>query len=254
MIQFKFYTLIIFFFNLTFLLGQKDIVSNFENRDPAFTNHRGIPCATPDPTVDQIERSKIEVENWLVRNQNRTTRNQVIIYVIWHSIQSSSNDGFISNSRIEGQIEAMNVAYSSNNTNISFVLDSINRVENDAWFSGWSPDFEGLDEEGMQQLSHDPAHYLNIYSAQLWNSSSGGFVTYGYTYAPHMNNLPENHYRNGFTIDHRVVYGGPSYSSSTAPHEAGHYLGLYHTFQTDCAAPDDAVDDTPRNDKLHVEL
>ena len=61
--------------------------------------------------------------------------------------------GNISDSRIEGQIEAMNVAYSNNNTNISFVLDSINRVENDAWFTGWSPDSEGLDEEGMQQLS-----------------------------------------------------------------------------------------------------
>ena len=46
----------------------------------------------------------------------------------------------------------MNVAYSNNNTNISFVLDSINRVENDAWFTGWSPDAEELDGEGMQAL------------------------------------------------------------------------------------------------------
>ena len=250
--QFKLHAVIIFFFNITFLVGQKGFVNNLENRDPASTNHRGIPCATPDPTVEQIIESKAEVDLWLSQNSSRD-REQVIIYVIWHAIHASDNTGFISNSRIEGQIEAMNVAYSSNNTNISFVLDSINRVENDAWFSGWSPDFEGLDEEGMQQLSHDPAHYLNIYSAELWNSSSGGFVTYGYTYAPHMNNLPENHYRNGFTIDHRVVYGGSSYSSSTAPHEAGHYLGLYHTFQTDCAAPDDAVDDTPRNNSEYVQ-
>ena len=65
-------------------------------------------------------------------------------------------------------------------------MDSINRVENDAWFTGWSPDAEELDEEGMQALHYDPAHYLNIYSAELWNSSSGGFVTYGYTYSPHI--------------------------------------------------------------------
>ena len=132
-------------------------------------------------------------------------------------------------------------------------MDSINRVENDAWFTGWSPDTEELDGEGMQALHHDPAHYLNIYSVQLWEPGSGGFVTYGYTYSPHTNNYPESHYRQGFTIDHKVVYGGSSYSSSTAPHEAGHYLGLYHTFQTDCAAPDDAVDDTPRNDSEYVQ-
>ena len=241
----------IYFVQLSNLVAQNSINGGSDSDDISFTNQRRIPCATPDPTVAQIIESKAEVDEWLVQNSTRNREEQVIIYVIWHAIHSSSNTGNISDTRVAGQIDAMNVAYSNNNTNISFVLDSINRVENDEWFTGWSPDAEELDEVGMQALSYDPAHYLNIYSAQLWDSNSGGFVTYGYTYAPHMNNLPESHYRQGFTIDHRVVYGGPSYSSSTAPHEAGHYLGLYHTFQTDCAAPDDAVDDTPRNDSQY---
>ena len=122
MIQFKLYAVIIFFFNLTLLFGQKDVVSTSEKRDPAFTNHRGIPCATPDPTVDQIIQSKAEVDLWLSQNSSRD-REQVIIYVIWHAIHASDNTGNISDSRIAGQIEAMNVAYSNNNTNISFVLD-----------------------------------------------------------------------------------------------------------------------------------
>ena len=239
-----------YFVQLSNLVAQNSVNGDSGRDDISFTNQRGIPCATPDPTVAQIIDSKTEVDEWLGQNNTRN-REQVIIYVIWHAIHASNNTGDISDTRIAGQIDAMNVAYSNNNTNISFVLDSINRVENDEWFTGWSPDAEELDEVGMQALSYDPAHYLNIYSAQLWDSNSGGFVTYGYTYAPHMNNLPESHYRQGFTIDHRVVYGGPSYSSSTAPHEAGHYLGLYHTFQTDCAAPDDAVDDTPRNDSQY---
>ena len=228
-----------------------DIVDGNE-LDRAFTNNRQTPCATPDPTVDQIIQSKNEVGDWLLQNNTRD-RDQVIIYVIWHAIHANDNTGNISEARIAGQIEAMNMAFSNNNTNISFVLDSINRVENDDWFSGWSSDTDGLDGEGMQALSYDPAHYLNIYSVELWTSGSGGFVTYGYTYSPHTNNYPENHYRQGFTIDHKVVYGGSSYSASTAPHEAGHYLGLYHTFQTDCAAPDDAVDDTPRHDSEYVQ-
>ena len=129
--------------------------------DPAFTNNRQIPCATPDPTVDQIIQSKTEVDEWLLQN-NARDRDQVIIYVVWHAIHASDNTGNISESRISGQIDAMNVAYSNNNTNISFILDSINRVENDDWFSGWSSDTEGLDGEGMQALSFDPAHYLSL--------------------------------------------------------------------------------------------
>ena len=207
------------------MVAQSASIVDGNNLDPAFTNNRQIPCATPDPTVDQIIQSKTEVDDWLLQNNTRD-RDQVIIYVVWHAIHASDNTGNISESRISGQIDAMNVAYSNNSTNISFILDSINRVENDDWFSGWSSDTEGLDGEGMQALSFDPAHYLNIYSVELWNSGSGGFVTYGYTYSPHTNNYPEDHYRQGFTIDHKVVYGGSSYSSSTAPHEAGHYLGL----------------------------
>ena len=109
--QFKLNAVIIFFFYLTFLVGQKGFVSNFENRDPASTNHRGIPCATPDPTVEQIIESKAEVDLWLSQNSSRD-REQVIIYVIWHAIHASDNTGNISDSRIAGQIEAMNVAYS----------------------------------------------------------------------------------------------------------------------------------------------
>ena len=250
----KYFSIILIFF--LFITG-KNLFAQSNNGSPtdnvsAATNKRRIPCATPDPTVEQIIESKAEVDKWLSENRDRD-RDQVIIYVIWHVLHSSNNVGNIPESSIVGQVDAMNYAYSSNNSNIAFVLDSINRVENDAWFEGWGPDDEGLDEQGMQALHYDPAHYLNIYSVQLWEAGGGGYVTYGYTYSPHTNNYPEDHWRQGFTIDYKVVYGQQYYSSSTAPHEAGHYLGLYHTFQTDCNAPDDAVADTPRHDSEYVQ-
>ena len=61
------------------------------------------------------------------------------------------------------------------------------------------PDGDALDDEGMQELHYDPAHYLNIYSAQLWDSGGGSLVTYGYTYF-HTNLYPETSYMQGFTI------------------------------------------------------
>ena len=131
--------IICYFVSYTIVTAQNSKGFEKEASEISFTNQRRIPCATPDPTVEQIMQSKVEVDEWLIQNNHRD-REQVIIYVIWHAIHASDNTGNISEARIAGQIEAMNIAFSSNNTNISFVLDSINRVENDAWFTGWSPD------------------------------------------------------------------------------------------------------------------
>ena len=234
-----------YFVQLSNLFAQNSINGDSEREDIFFTSQRKIPCATLDPTVTQIIESKAEVDEWIRQNGTRN-RNQVIVYVIWHVIYASDGTGNISDNRIIAQIEAMNQEFANNNSNIFLSLDSINRVENTEWFTGWAYFGDALDDVGMQELYYDPAHYLNIYSAQLYDSGAGSLVTLGYTTFP--TNLNETSYMQGFTVDHRAVTGG-LYGSQSAVHEAGHYFGLYHTFQTNCSAPDDAVDDTPRNDE-----
>jgi hypothetical protein len=53
----------------------------------------------------------------------------------------------------------------------------------------------------------------------------------------------------GIVIDYNSLVGG-AYGTrfslaKTATHEAGHWLGLLHTFQGACSAKGDSVDDTP---------
>lgn len=74
------------------VVAQNADIAGVDERDAAFTNHRQIPCATLDPTVDQIIQSKTEVDDWLLQNNTRD-RDQVIIYVVWHAIHASDNTG-----------------------------------------------------------------------------------------------------------------------------------------------------------------
>ena len=110
------FLVVTYFVQLSNLVAQNNVSRDSERDNISFTNQRRIPCATADPTVDQIIESKVEVDEWLRQNSTRN-REQVIIYVIWHAVHSSDNTGNISDSRIAGQIEAMNIAYSNNNTN-----------------------------------------------------------------------------------------------------------------------------------------
>jgi hypothetical protein len=111
----------------------------------------------------------------------------------------------------------------------------------------------GAVEESVKALSTWPrASYMNIWVVNEIENNDGGSGIQGYAY------FPVNSAIDGIVVLHNAfgtVGNLKSYTNMnrTLTHEVGHYLGLYHTFnstssctgETNCATQGDRVCDTP---------
>ena len=184
-------------------------------------------CGTLDMPLEEVINIKQNVELWKENRSRDTTA--VHILVAWHVITNSAGYGDYSDDAIAQTIESLNDDYLVHN--IFFTLDTIQRVANDDWFNNWYD----IHSEGMQVLSYDPYHYLNIYTADLLSSGVQGFAYLG-------NQYTASHYRQSVSLDHDRIN-----STWVVTHEVGHHLGLPHTFQGNCSNPNDGIDDTPQH-------
>lgn len=154
--------------------------------------------------------------------------------------------------RINNQIQVLNSVY--NKFNIIFKLNSIDTTINDTWFDRAS---YYTDQNALRQmtssLSKNPGKIMNVYalgsqqvlgeSAFPWYPEKGTSMDY-------------------IVINYNTLPGGPNTffdgkynEGKTLVHEAGHFLGLLHTFEganavcsssrNDGCNIGDQVDDTP---------
>lgn len=91
----------------------------------------------------------------------------------------------------------------------------------------------------------DPLQYLNIWVVREVTSESVGAGVAGYAYFPSSHGSPEDG-----IVGEAQWFGSSPGNSAMYVHEAGHYLGLYHTFEGGCAnnncmTDGDRVCDTP---------
>ena len=186
-------------------------------------------CGTQDMPVDQVLEIKRGIQS-MPASRYRDTE-AIHILVAWHEIQTESGQGYNSIDAINACIEALNEDYLPHN--IFFTLDTVNRIVNDNWFNNWYD----IHTDGMQALSYDPYHYLNIYTADLLSAGVQGFAYLG-------NQFAASHPQQSVNLDHDRIN-----STWVVTHEVGHHLGLPHTFQGDCSEPNDGIDDTPQHNE-----
>ena len=160
----------------------------------------------------------------------------VPVYV--HVMAGKNGAGNVTDAQIAQQITVLNNTFAGGessaaaNTGFSFTLAGTDRFFNDQWHKDkQSANYRKATRKGG-------ANALNIWLVEF---SYLGIATFPWDYARnpgvdgirvHWDSLPGGHIAN-YNL------------GETATHEAGHWFGLYHTFQGGCTATNDSVADTP---------
>ncbi len=191
-------------------------------------------------TISVAEQRRIERQTArrVAAADHSTRRVDATIPVYFHIIQNTSGQGAITQSQLDAQIAELNEDYaggesgSAADTGFSFTLAGSDTYTNNTWFSG------GGQNAMRSQTRIGGADALNVWTL---NFSYLGIATFPWDYA----SQPQ---LDGIRVLWTTLPGGSETNyneGKTATHEAGHWFGLYHTFQGGCAAPGDEVSDTP---------
>jgi len=217
---------------------------------------RPIPPPAPfasDPTAGRSRACGVHITATRVRDAERRFRSHRLaavpenatatLDVYFHVVYANETmaGGYVADERIREQVVVMNRDY--NTTGLRWNLKGVSRILNKDWFDNIAPDSEG--EIAMKQLYRKGSKTdLNVYTVGFANEEAAGLLgiaTFPMDYA----SAPQ---LDGVMLLHSTIPGSKSRQFSlgrTLVHEAGHWAGLYHTFQGGCDAPGDEVDDTP---------
>jgi hypothetical protein len=198
-------------------------------------------CGTRQPSLEEVE----QIEAQISRARGKVKRTATI--PVWvHVINKGSGfaNGDVPEDMIRAQIRVLDASFAGGTggagTGFDFQLAGITRTTNEDWFESLVTNFE-VELEAKRALKRGGPETLNIYTID-----GGPYL--GFAYYPNIVTNATYAVLDGVVLDWRSLPGGTFaiYSEGdTAPHEVGHWLALYHTFEGKCSVKNDYVSDTP---------
>ncbi|KDR68828.1 hypothetical protein GALMADRAFT_1032396 [Galerina marginata CBS 339.88] len=205
--------------------------------------HGGRSCGTH---ISSHRKAAVE-RKFAVQRKARTKTAKLatqVINVYFHVVVANATlaGGWVPKSQITKQMAVLNRDYK--NAGIQFRLVNTTRTLSKKWFSGVSPDGQ-LQTDMKNKLRKGGPESLNVYTVGFQNQASNGLLGYA-TFPADYKGLPKD---DGVVLQYATLPGGsnkPFNQGRTLTHEAGHWVGLYHTFEGEsCTASGDMVSDTP---------
>jgi hypothetical protein len=158
--------------------------------------------------------------------------------VYFHVMRDAAGNGDVTDTQISQQIAVLNKTFAGGessaaaNTGFTFNLAGTFRYNNNQWHQ------DKQSSTYRKQTRKGGANALNIW---LVDFGYLGIATFPWDYKKQPG-------IDGIRVQYTSLPGGsePNYNlGETATHEAGHWFGLYHTFQGGCTTTNDEVADTP---------
>ncbi|KZV99642.1 zincin [Exidia glandulosa HHB12029] len=216
---------------------------------------RGRVCGPSNhPTPTRVQAAEDHFQSLLKHNASHafalSTAGKLaspVIPVYFHVIRSSTSlsGGNVPQSQIDAQIDVLNNDYAT--TGLSFTLAAVDFTTNSTWFQR-ADDCSGRTYQTAMKraLRKGGANALNVYTVGFTRSTGDCEGLLGYaTFPSSYSGAPTD---DGVVFLYSTLPGGtavPFDEGRTLTHEAGHWVGLYHTFQNGCTSPGDSVSDTP---------
>ena len=163
----------------------------------------------------------------------------------FHIVHDAGGSGNVGNKAVWHQLYVLNGTFAGfehggTSAGFTFTMAGITRTANTTWHNAGPG---SSDERAMKQALHAGGdNTLNVYL-----TSGAGYL--GWAYFPSITETDP--ILDGVVIDWRSMletsnaYQGQYDLGKTLPHEVGHWLNLYHTFQGGCSEPGDMIPDTP---------